>query len=209
MSILIPDGDGGTLPGCTLYLYTYTYGVDNDIFFYATDDTGVTKGSAIGFDPDLEAMEIGPNDAGILVIKNNGNIGIGTTNPNYKLDVAGDAMANHWYTSSDERLKKNSTPIQDALTKVSALNGVMFEWRTEDYPERELNEGKEIGLIAQEVEEVLPEVVSEDYEGYKSVDYSKLTPLLIEAIKAQQGQIKAQQTQIEALQTRIEILENK
>ena len=57
-------------------------------------------------------------------------------------------------------------------------------------------------VIAQEVEEVLPEVVSEDNEGYKSVDYSKLTPLLIEAIKAQQAQI-------EELKERIETLENR
>ena len=149
------------------------------------------------------AFSIIDNTAGAyrFIINPAGYVGIGNTNPNYKLHVTGDAMADHWYTSSDERLKKNVTPIEDALTKVSTLNGVMFEWRTEEYPERGLDKGKEIGLIAQEVEEVLPEVVSEDDEGYKSVDYSKLTPLLIEAIKAQQAQIRAVKVENESLKT--------
>ena len=78
-------------------------------------------------------------DISIIVSFNNkGNNCIGTTSPNYKLHVAGDAMADHWYRSSDERLKKNIAPIQDAVTKVSTLNGVMFECRTEEYPERDL-----------------------------------------------------------------------
>ncbi|MGA1823801.1 MAG: tail fiber domain-containing protein [bacterium] len=130
-----------------------------------------------------------------------GNVGIGMTSPSSKLHVAGDALANNWNTSSDKRLKKNVTPIENALTKVSALNGVMFEWRTEEYPEKKLDEGKGIGLIAQEVEEVLPEVVSEDAEGYKSIDYSKLTPLLIEAIKVQQAYIEAVKVENETLKT--------
>ena len=113
-------------------------------------------------------------------------------------------MADHWYTSSDFRLKKNITPIQDALIKVSLLNGVEYEWRTEEFPEKEFDEGKEVGVIAQEVETVLPEAVSEDSEGYKSVDYSKLTPLLIEAIKAQQAQIEELRAEISALKAAIQ-----
>ena len=126
------------------------------------------------------------------VISPSGNVGIGTVSPSYRLHVAGDAMANHWYTSSDSRLKENITPLTNAIEKVSALRGIYFNLKGEPASKRE------VGVIAQEVEAVLPEVVSEDAQSYKSVDYSKLTPLLIEAVKGQQAQIEALKAENEA-----------
>ena len=86
-------------------------------------------------------------------------------------------------TSSDLRWKKNIHPLESSLDKVLALRGVMYEWKVKEYSDRGLREGKHIGLIAQDVEPVLPELVETDKEGYKLVSYSKLTAVLVEAVK--------------------------
>jgi len=82
---------------------------------------------------------------------------------------------------SDERLKKNIHTITNPIEKVNALRGVTFEFKKDDQ--------KQIGVIAQEVEKVLPELVSERPDGYKGVQYENIVGLLIEAIKEQQKQI--------------------
>ena len=92
-----------------------------------------------------------------------------------QLDVAGDITA--FYTS-DQRLKDNISPIPNALDKVLSLSGNTFDWN-----DKSGKEGTEVGVIAQEVQEVLPEVVVERDNGYLAVQYEKLVPLLIEAIK--------------------------
>lgn len=101
----------------------------------------------------------------------------------------GDIVANK---SSDRRLKKYIKNIPNALEKVSKINGVSFEWKkTDDKMKREIHshEGHDIGVIAQEVEEVLPEIVSTRDNGYKAVYYEKLVPLLIEAIKELKAEV--------------------
>jgi len=82
------------------------------------------------------------------------------------------------YYTSDQRLKNNITPIPNALDKVLSISGNTFDWN-----EKSGKEGKEAGVIAQEIFEVLPEVVTTRDNGYLAVDYQKLVPLLIEAIK--------------------------
>jgi hypothetical protein len=81
---------------------------------------------------------------------------------------------------------------------------VSYRWKKNEFPELKFPDGQQIGLVAQDVEKVLPEVVLTDSEGYKSIDYAKLTPLLIEAVKTQQQQIEAQQQQIDRLQEMLE-----
>ena len=111
---------------------------------------------------------------------------------NGNLDVEGDVTAFSTVVASDERLKDDVLTIKNAVDKVSQLRGVEFVWN------KGKREGKQdIGVIAQEVEKVLPEVVIEKElplmeEGttYKTVDYPKLTAVLIEAIKEQQEEIK-------------------
>ena len=78
-----------------------------------------------------------------------------------------------------------------ALDKILALRGVQFEWKLEEYPDNGFREGNQNGLIAQEVEEVLPELVRTDHDGYKAVEYQKITAVLVEAIKEQQQEIEA------------------
>ena len=94
------------------------------------------------------------------------------------LRVAGDITA---YYSSDRRLKDNIQPIESPLEKVSKLGGYSFDWiPTEGI---HINEGHDIGVIAQEVEEILPEVVITRDNGYNAVQYEKIVALLIEANK--------------------------
>ena len=97
---------------------------------------------------------------------------------------------------SDERLKSNIITIEDALSKVNAMRGVMFD--KTDSLSGELKAST--GVIAQEVEEVLPEVVHDDSNtGYKSVAYGNIVGVLIEAIKEQQLQIDKLTEQVEFL----------
>jgi hypothetical protein len=93
--------------------------------------------------------------------------------------------------SSDARFKKNIKTIEDALDKILNMRGVTFE--------RLETPGTEIGVIAQEIEEVVPEVVTTDANGHKSVAYANLTALLIEAVKTQQDQINELREEIKKL----------
>ena len=91
------------------------------------------------------------------------------------LNVVGDITA---FYSSDERLKDNITPIENPLAKVLSISGNTFDWN-----DKSSHTGKDIGVIAQEIEKVLPEIVTTRENGFKAVQYEKITPLLIEAIK--------------------------
>ena len=92
------------------------------------------------------------------------------------LSVSADVIA---FASSDKRLKDNLKPIENSLEKVSKLSGYEFDWNDK----QDTYQGHDVGVIAQEVEEVLPEVVTTRDSGYKAVKYEKLVPLLIESIK--------------------------
>ena len=97
--------------------------------------------------------------------------------------------------SSDVRLKKDIDPITLGLDAVLQLEGKTFKWSDES-----LSQETHIGLIAQDVEKVIPELVTEDENGFKAIAYAKLTTILIEAIKEQQGQMTTQQDQIASLE---------
>lgn len=100
----------------------------------------------------------------------------------YALEVSGSIRASAAVLSnSDERLKENIYPIDNALSRVGQLEGIYFDWKK--------GGDRQVGVIAQQVEKVLPEVVSQDKDSYLSVDYSKIVPLLIEAINEQKSLI--------------------
>ncbi len=128
--------------------------------------------------------------------------------PAYLLDVAGAVHATSFPTSSDMRFKEDIQPIDNALEKVLALKGVYFKWNDlhRDVLKRDNTVNRQIGLVAQQVREVLPEVVSEwadqGAEDYLAVDYSRLTAVTIEAIK----ELKAENN---TLRDRIGVLERK
>ena len=99
--------------------------------------------------------------------------------------VAGDVVA---YYSSDKRLKDNIKPIDNALDKVNAISGVTFEWNEKSH---KTTGRKDVGVVAQEVEEVFPEIVETRSNGYKAVDYQKLTAVLIESVKELSAKVEA------------------
>jgi len=110
------------------------------------------------------------------------------------ITATGDVVA---FSTSDRRHKNNIVLISDALSKVTKLNGVTWEWN-EDVDDA-TKETPKTGLIAQEVQEVLPEVVKERADGFLALDYSKTIGLLVEAIKEQQTQIHSLTLEIEKL----------
>ena len=93
-----------------------------------------------------------------------------------------------WYvqTGSDERLKKNIKPIENPIDKLNQIGGYSFDWNPETSTSYQ---GRDYGVIAQEVEQVMPEIVKERDTGYKALSYDRLIPLLIECVKDQQKQI--------------------
>lgn len=97
---------------------------------------------------------------------------------------------------SDIRLKENITPLSGAIEKVSSLKGIYFNFKGKS------SDNREIGVIAQDVEKVLPELVSTNEQGYKSVDYTKLTPVLIEAVKELKAENELLKQRLDALERR-------
>ena len=86
-------------------------------------------------------------------------------------------------TCSDQRYKDKIERLPDSLQRALKLRGVSYVWRRSEFPRKQFPEGRQIGFIAQEIEELYPELVATDNDGYKTVDYSRLTPVLVEAIK--------------------------
>ncbi len=91
---------------------------------------------------------------------------------------------------SDARFKDNVHQLSDALANLMNLRGVSYTWKQDEQNGRSFDDRTHLGFIAQEVESLYPEVVKTDSEGYKSVDYSRLAPILVEAMKEQQAQIE-------------------
>jgi hypothetical protein len=135
-----------------------------------------------------------------------GAVGIGTASPNYALDVRGTIGNNATLYHSDRRWKSHIETLSNSLERIRMLRGVSFDWKRKEFDAMNFPEGKQIGLIAQEVEEIVPEVVSTAADGFKSVDYAKLVSLLIEAVKDQQQQIESEQVQIEELKALVRSL---
>jgi hypothetical protein len=99
------------------------------------------------------------------------------------------------YAASDSRLKENVQSITDPITLINQIRGVYFDW-TDEYIKRRGGEDhffvrkKDIGVIAQEIEAVLPQIVATRNDGYKAVRYEKIVPLLVEAIKALSAEVE-------------------
>ena len=116
------------------------------------------------------------------------SIGVGTA----ASALAGEIRATNDITafySSDIRLKENIQPIQNALEKVESISGNTYDWKA-GYEEIHSHKGNDVGVIAQEIEEILPQIVTNRDNGYKAVQYEKIVPLLIEAIKELSAKIK-------------------
>ncbi len=162
---------------------------------WTIDQYGTTSANAR-----LRVFSGGTETNGINILEN-GNVGIGNNNPTTKLYVNGDIIANSVSGTSDIRFKTNIRPVTNALNKVKSLQGVYFNWNQKAFPEKEFGAQDELGFIAQEVEKIVPEIVTKDKtkEEYRSVKYDKLVALLVEAIKEQQKQIEKLQVKVKQL----------
>ncbi|OFY86554.1 MAG: hypothetical protein A3F72_08725 [Bacteroidetes bacterium RIFCSPLOWO2_12_FULL_35_15] len=209
-----------------------------NIFQVGSADVGNPVALRIGIKSDAIASDryasIEVDDEGtkraLVVQPTGGNVGIGTAAPSEKLEICGNLKVigtiNASSTinasqaiscSSDFRFKKNITPLTGSLNKTLLLQGVNYNWKTEEFPERGFTNEKQIGFIAQEVEKIVPEIVYTDSKGFKSIDYSRLTPVLIEAIKELNTKVeslekeiaetKLQNKKLEELNERIVLLE--
>jgi len=186
-------GIGTTAP--TYLLHIGNQGGVSHNNFLRIDGPSTGSGNAISIgghgDFAIDAVNVA---GGRFVVKDNGIVAIGIPNPlinPFQIKQGlGHAIADGWDTYSSRRWKTNIHPLTDALGKVERLRGVSYDLKAS---------GKhEIGVIAEEVGEVVPEVVSyeENAKDARGVDYSRLTALLIEAVKQQETQIAAQQSQL-------------
>jgi trimeric autotransporter adhesin len=137
----------------------------------------------------------------------NTRLGIGTTAPTatLQLGLSGEGrtgLAEAWNVFSDARYKTDVVPLKNALNMVMEINGYYYRYINDK------SQKQQVGVIAQELEEILPQIVATDAEGFKSVDYAKLTPVLIEAIKEQQEVIESLEARLAKMERRMIALEN-
>ena len=135
----------------------------------------------------------------IMSLNNTGRVGIGVSTPGFRLELPniggteGRGRANRWATYSSERFKTNIATVADPMTRLAALRGVEFDWKHEH------GGTHDTGFIAEEVAAVFPDLVSLDEDGKPvSLDYARLLPVAVEAIKTQQAEIEAQRKTLEA-----------
>ena len=146
-----------------------------------------------------------------------GSVGIGMKpSGTYILEIAGNLKTSGITETSDIRWKKDIKTLSNSLEKVGQLRGVTYNWRKEEFPDKNFESKEQIGLIAQEVEKIYPQLVDTDALGFKSVQYSKVVALLIEALKEQQmkinslslevSKLSALEGKVNALTTLVEVL---
>ena len=121
---------------------------------------------------------------------------------NYMFGVNGDAFIDgQFFASSDRRYKKDINPINNAIDIVTQLKGVSYEYDIEGNPNKNFSAGTTYGFIAQELEEVIPDVTRKDGDGYYAVNYIAIIPILAQAITEQQAVITELQGQLDKLNT--------
>lgn len=149
----------------------------------------------------------------IATFLSNGNVGLGTTNPAFRLHLSTDSAAkpgtNTWTISSDRRLKKDVTSLENSLDKLLQLHGVNFRWIDPD--SQGGRTGVETRWIAQEVEQVFPEWVGRDGNGFKTLTIGGFEALAVEALRELRAEKDAEIQELKKknddLQTRVESLE--
>ncbi len=120
----------------------------------------------------------------------------------YAFSILGSLWVNGVTYSSDERFKQNITAIESPLQKLLQISGVEYEMKTDEFSKMHFTPGRQIGLLAQNVEKVVPEAVNEK-DGYKGVDYARLVPLLIESIRELKKENDEQKKRIEQLELKV------
>lgn len=148
-------------------------GNNNDIVFRGQDG-GAT----------ITALTLDMSEGGTALFK--GNISGSSVSSSGDILADGDVVA---YNSSDMRLKNNLQVIEGALDKIDGINGYEFDWNDKS-PGWARQRGHDVGVVAQEVQKIHPEIVEERKNGYLGVDYKRLVPLLIQSVKELKQEIE-------------------
>jgi len=176
---------GATTPAAGTFT---TLGVNNVATFTQRDvhSAGITLGEAteIGVAANLDLMTL--TSAGVA--------------------FTGTLTLNASDVTSDARYKKNITPVSDAQDKLSELNPVNYDMRGDAFPSKGFNDKKQWGFIAQEVEKIMPELIHADKDGYRSMNYTGIIPLLTKAVQEQQTEMDKQQKEIDQLKAQLEMI---
>ena len=205
------QGDGANLTGVAGFIVE-TPGVNRVILSTAAGTTGSAT-TGLTYDGSTFSvtgqLNTGQGATEVYLMNQNvqvsssvrfGSLGVGTE-PSGTVGAilaSNDVVA---FASSDERLKENITLIENPLDKIIQLGGYEFDWIQNE--EIHVHHGHDIGVIAQEVEKVLPELVTTRDNGYKAVKYEKIVALLIEGIKAQQSKIDSLENDIKWIKNRL------
>ncbi|HEX5736005.1 MAG TPA: tail fiber domain-containing protein [Blastocatellia bacterium] len=215
-------GIGNTAPVAKLHIETDTTDAGDNTAFFAAVNIGPNP-SRIHFGASGDWYIRSADSLGKVILQDTGgNVGIGTASPADKLQVAGnvrvgtgttgcvrdaDATVIAGVCSSDARLKREITPFSSTLDRLIKLRPVHFYWNAEQFPERGFGNRLSFGLIAQEVEQVLPELVTTDESGYKAVRYNKLPLLLLQAVKDLKADNEALRERLIVMSERLNALE--
>ncbi|MCM8791562.1 MAG: tail fiber domain-containing protein [Candidatus Omnitrophica bacterium] len=124
-----------------------------------------------------------------------GRVGIGTTNVDKELKVNGTVYANSYECPSDVRLKENIAEVNGILNKLLNINVYRFQWKNRVY-----DNGFQYGVLAQEVKDYFPELVTQDSAGYLGLKENQINALLLQAVKEQQKKIEELEARIKALE---------
>ncbi len=177
----------------------YNFQIGTDYSGWTTTDAVLILGNG--------TAEAARSNAFVVLKNGKTGIGLGQNSPSYLLEVgkSGDgsqAIANAWLNYSDKRLKTDIQLLKTTTESLQTINSYSYTWISNPNPRRE------IGFLAQEVETVFPELVYENSEGIKAIDYVKFTPILWQIQKEQSVKIQSLEKQLDAQNQRIEALEN-
>lgn len=190
--------------------YNTFYGIDTSGSAFVLGGTCTTGGENSSF----SGSTLFTPSANNYIAGDGGKVGVGTTNPQYTLDVDGRTFTDTiTYTTlispSDARLKKNIKPYPSVLDKINSLDVVSFEWNSKMEEISENMEGvASFGLITQQVEYLFPEYISDMIKGYKGIDYVGFVTPLLKSTQELSQKVRENESQIQQLKQMISLIEN-